>query len=141
MKETSMNNKSDNIQTSTLHKDIIIQQKNELLQLLFASEPDAVQSAINSQAPQLLVMKNLQYLMGILLFIPPPEKILLLGVGAGSLVHFFRHYLPESHITGVDYDAELIHIAQTKMMLPEADERLNLVIDDAHRYITECTLK
>ncbi len=141
MKELLIKNKTDNQQTSTRHRDIVIQQKNELLQLVFAAEPEAIQSAINTQSPQQLVMTNLQFLMGILLFIPPPKTILLLGVGAGSLVHFFKHHMPQSQVTGVDFDEELIHIAQTQMMLPLADERLQYVIDDARQYIQQCTLK
>lgn len=133
-----MTGKSSNLNTSTSHRDITLRQKGEILQLVFTSEPDAIQSEINTQQPQQLVMENLRYLMGVLLFIPPPEKILLLGVGAGSMVHFFRHYLPECHITAVDYDRQLLDFAHQQMMLPEADEKLSYVIQDARQYINEC---
>jgi spermidine synthase len=98
-----------------------------------------VQSAILKSNPQQLVMQNLQYLMGILLFIPPPEKILLLGVGAGSLVQFFKFHFPETHITGVDLDAQLLELAHQNMLLPTTDERLEYIIQDARHYIAECT--
>lgn len=124
--------------TSASHGDIIIRQKGDIMQLLFASQPDAIQSAINRQQPEHLVMANLQYLMGILLFIPQPEKILLLGVGAGSLIHFFRRYLPESHLTAVDKDQQIIDIAQTHMLLPDADNNLEYVISDARQTINQC---
>ncbi len=109
-----------------------------MLKMVFASEPDATQSAINLKQPQQLVMENLQFLMGILLFIEPPKNILLLGVGAGSLVQFFRHFHPDSHITAVDYDNELLEIAHQQMLLPEADEQLEYVIQDARQYINTC---
>ena len=124
--------------TSTQHGDVLIKQDGDLLKMVFATEPNATQSAINLKQPQQLVMENLQYLMGILLFIEPPKNILLLGVGAGSMVQFFRHFHPDSHITAVDYDHELLEIAHQQMLLPEADERLEYVIQDARQYINTC---
>lgn len=133
-----MNEPENSDQISTTHRNIDIQQKDGQLQLVFSNQPQAIQSAINIQAPQKLVMTNLQYLMGILQFISPPQKILLLGVGGGSLVHFFRHFFPQSHITGVDYDQQLIQFAQTKMQLPEAGQQLQYVFADARQYIQQC---
>ena len=116
----------------------MIRHDGDIMQLVFTSQPDSIQSAINSRKPYQLEMDNLQYLMGVLLFIPPPEKILLLGVGAGSLIHFFSHYLPESQITAVDYNQQLVDFAHHNMMLPEANEKLSYVIEDARQYIREC---
>jgi spermidine synthase len=83
-------------------------------------------------------MQNLQYLMGVLLFIPSPERILILGVGGGSIIHFLRHYLPSAKITGIEYNAELLTIAQNQMGLPTPDETLEYVIDDARDFINQC---
>ena len=85
-----------------------------------------------------LLMENLIYLMGILLFIPAPRNILLLGVGGGALVHYFCHYLPDSSINAVDYDAELLQIARERMKLPPADATLEYVVQDAAEFIQRC---
>ena len=120
-------------------RDTIIKHDGDVMQLVFSSQPDAIQSAINTKKPHQLEMKNLQYLMGILMFIPAPEKILLLGVGAGSLIHFFQHYLPKCKITAVDYDQQLLEFSHQNMMLPEASDNLSYVIQDARQFISECT--
>lgn len=109
--------------------------------LKFETDTDAIQSAINMKQPHQLVMQNLQYLMGILQFIPEPKKILILGVGGGSLIHFFRHYLPNSEITGVEYNAELMNIAFDRLKLPRAETNLSYVIEDARHYIKTCEEK
>jgi len=119
----------------TIEDEIIIREQDDLLELVFKGSPEAVQSAIVKSAPQQLVMQNLQYLMGILLFIDAPKKILLLGVGAGSLVHFLRFHFAESHITGIDLDADLLQLAERDMLLPAADDKLTYVIDNAQDYI------
>lgn len=115
----------------------IEQEKGQWL-LKFDSDLEAIQSAIDPDNPQQLIMQNLQYLMGILLFIPPPEKILMLGVGGGSLIHFLRHYLPEATITGIEYNGELLSIAQKQMGLPGPDETLEYVVSDAQAFIGQC---
>lgn len=102
------------------------------------SDTDALHSVINLVNPQKLALKNLEYLMGVLLFIPAPQNILLLGTGAGSLIHFLRYHYPQSHLTSVDNDSELQDLMQQKMLLPEASENLVYLIDDASHYLHHC---
>lgn len=90
------------------------------------------------KSPAQLVLKNLAYLTGILLFMPPPKSICMLGTAAGGLIHFFRHYYPESHITAVDIDGEMLDLMQQRMGLPPADQKLTYVIDDALHYLDNC---
>ena len=97
-----------------------------------------LQSRINRQNPEQLILKNLRYLMGILLFLPAPKNICLLGTGGGALIHFLRHYYPQSPLTAIDIDGELLEIMHNKMDLPVADEKLRYIIDDAAHYIENC---
>ncbi len=128
-------------ETNTDRARVRIEQNQQQLHLKFDSDREAIQSAIDIAHPHRLVMHNLVYLMGILLFIPPPREILLLGVGGGALVHFFRHYLPGSQITAVDYNAELLQIASREMQLPAADEHLQYVVADAREFTSDCQYK
>lgn len=112
-----------------------IDSEDGLQALRFDGDGDAVQSLIDPQRPERLAMENLQYLMAILLFIPPPRRILLLGIGGGALVHFLRHHYPQAVITGVEIDAVLLQRAQRELGLPAADDRLDYVIDDAADFI------
>ncbi len=95
----------------------------------------ATQSAIDPAAPHKIVMQNLQYLMGCLMFMSAPKRILMLGVGGGSLIHFFRHYCPKAHITGVDIDEELINQMHEQFLLPKGDELLHYEFADAHSWV------
>ncbi len=117
----------------TAHTTITIRQKGNLLKLY--SGDSALQSAINLDAPHNLVLKNLRYIVGILLFIPPPDEILLLGTGGGSLIHFLRRHYPNCMITAVDIDGELLEIMHQHMLLPEPHDHLRYIIDDAFNYI------
>lgn len=128
------------LEVETPQAGVRIEQDGVELHLKFDSDIEAIQSAINTEHPQNLVMENLRYLMGILMFIPAPEKILLLGVGGGSLIHFLQHYLPQSHITGVEYNSQLLDIAHTHLKLPPASDRLSYILDDAKNVIDQCSV-
>ncbi len=121
---------------NTAYNSIYIE-SDENCYTLRTAEQD-LQSRVNRRNPEQLVLKNLRYLMGILLFLPAPENICLLGAGGGCLIHFLRHHYPDVHITAIDIDGELLEIMHRDMILPRADERLSYVIDDAAHYIDTC---
>ena len=102
------------------------------------SRDNSLQSVINLKNPQRLELKNLEHLMAVLLFIPDPERILMLGTAAGSLLYFLKYHYPHSDITAVDIDAELIEQLLNREILPPAQTGLNYVFDDAARFIKDC---
>jgi len=125
--------------TTTKFASLSIVQDADYVEL--RSDTNALHSVIDLKNPHRLALKNLEYLMGVLLFIPAPQKILLLGTGGGSLIHFLRHHYPRSHLTSVDNDSELQDLIQQKMLLPEASENLVYLIDDAYHYLHCCEQK
>lgn len=81
-----------------------------------------VQSRVSLQEPGRLVLRYTQYMMAAsLLAHPQPTRALLVGVGAGSLLHFFQRYLPECRIDAVDYSDHVLEIARRFFALPETD--------------------
>lgn len=134
--KTDMASTASIFKLRTAYNQIAIQQDGDLLNL-YAGE-GVRQSAINLKSPHKLELKNLSHLMGILLFLPEPRNILLLGTAGGSLIHFFRKHHPQCLITAVDIDAELLKVMHQKMALPETDARLSYVIDDALHYLEHC---
>jgi spermidine synthase len=125
-----------NIKASTRLTEVQILQTENTLELRTGGQ--ALQSAINLQKPHRLALRNLEFLVGILLFRPDPTRILLLGTGGGSLIHFLRHHYPHSSIISVDIDGELLELMHQNMQLPQANDRLVYVIDDALHYIQHC---
>ena len=120
----------------TKKASLSIVQNTETVEL--RSDTNALHSVINLKNPQKLALRNLEYLMGVLLFIPAPKQILILGTGGGSLIHFLRHHYPLSRITSIDNDLDLQQLMRQKMLLPVADEKLLYLIDDASSYLQNC---
>ena len=60
-----------------------------------------------------------------------PKKILLLGLGGGTLVHLIRVFFPLAHITCVDLDKEHIRIAKKYFKIPR--NTVTLIHGDAYQ--------
>jgi len=98
----------------------------------------SLQSVINLETPQRLELSNLEHMMSVLLFMPAPDRILMLGTAAGSLLHFLRYHYPQAQITAVDIDKHLVEKLLHLDILPAADERLSYLYADAADYIQHC---
>jgi spermidine synthase len=104
-------------------------------QLKLHSSDNTLQSAIDLSIPHRLALKNLEFLVAILLFMPTPKRILILGTAAGSLLQFFRQHYPQTEISSLDIDSEMIELLLEKKILPEADDKLIYILDDAKHFI------
>ena len=126
----------ENFKIRTAHNEFRVYRNQGLLEL--RARDSSLQSAIDTQNPHRLCLRNLEQLMTVMMFVPEPRNILLLGTAAGSLLHYLRHYLPATRLTAVDIDAELITQMRQLQVLPPADDRLEYVIADAAEYIAAC---
>lgn len=72
--------------------------------------------------PYYLALSYTQFMMSSLLLLKsPPQRVLLIGVGGGSIVHFLTHHYPECHIDGVDNNPYILEIAKTYFGLNQSD--------------------
>ena len=130
-----MDSNSETFKIETRHNSIELRRQRGRLELY--SGDGALQSVILLEQPHRLALKNLEYLASLLLFVPAPQRILLLGTAAGSLLHFLRyHYAAE--ITAVDIDGELVEQLLQRQVLPPADTKLVYVYDDAAHFLAHC---
>lgn len=98
---------------------------------------DTVQSAMRLSDPNGLELSYTRAMLGFLLLVAPPEKVLLLGLGGGSLVKFLYRRLPETKLTAVEINSQVIAAARSFFHLPPDDERLQVVHGDASSYVVD----
>ena len=96
---------------------------------------NVLQSAMSLSVPHRLVLSYTRFMMAALLFVNPPQRILLVGVGAGSLIRFLHHYFPTSIIDGVDYSTSILKLARGYFSLPET-ENVKLFCDDGATFLS-----
>ena len=86
-----------------------------------------LQSRMSLAEPHRLLLPYTWYMMLALLLIEPPRRVLLIGLGAGSLVRFLHHHFPECVIEAVDNSEQVIKLAKGYFQLQDtAHVRLHL---------------
>lgn len=94
----------------------------------------ARQSSMSHTDPVQLVLSYTRSMLAGLLFSPQPERILIVGLGGGSLLRFLVHHYPEAEITVVEYRQSVIDIAKRYFQLPDSD-RVTLVCQDCASFV------
>jgi spermidine synthase len=93
-----------------------------------------VQSGMRLDDPSALEFAYTRLMMAFLLFVPAPRRILLLGLGGGSLVKFCHRHLPAARLTVVEIDPHVIAF-RDEFRIPPDDERLAVLRDDAALHV------
>jgi spermidine synthase len=73
-------------------------------------------------------------MMMFLLFNQAPQRILLLGLGGGSLAKFCYRWLPHSAITAIEIDPTIIAMRE-EFRIPADDERFRVLCADGSIYV------
>jgi spermidine synthase len=92
-----------------------------------------VQSAMTLKNPHALDLAYTRKMMAFLLFHPNPKRILLIGLGGGSLAKFCHRHLPSARVTAIEIDPTVIAMSGQFGVTP--DERLAIVEADAADYL------
>ncbi len=94
-----------------------------------------VQGAMRISNPDALVLAYIRDMMAWLMVLDPPAEILQLGLGAAALTRYCHRQMPESRVTVVEIDPDVVRVAQDWFALPESDDRLQIEMGDAARYV------
>lgn len=95
-----------------------------------------MQSEMSLQAPNDLAIRYTQKMMAFLLFQPRPKRIVLIGLGGGSLIKFCYQHLPGTQLTAVELDPHVIAFRDT-FLLPPDSPRLQVLQADGAEYIEQ----
>lgn len=82
-------------------------------------DPRLIQSSMLLAEPNGLDVRYTQKMMSFLLFHARPRRILLIGLGGGSLVKFCHYRLPATHMTVVENSAEVIAFRDAFLLPPD----------------------
>jgi spermidine synthase len=100
--------------------------------LHFGTSPK--QSAMLLAAPDRLELSYVRAMLAGLLFTPDPRRVLLLGLGGGSLAKFLLRHFPECRIDAVESRAAVAAVARRFFGLPE-DPRLAVHIAEGCEFV------
>jgi spermidine synthase len=93
-----------------------------------------VQSAMHREHPDRLILAYTRKMMAFLLFNQAPARILLLGLGGGSLAKFCYRRLPGAAVTAVEVSPEVIAL-RNEFCIPNDDARFRVICANGADYI------
>jgi spermidine synthase len=96
---------------------------------------DIIQSSMRVSRPDDLELAYTRGLMAFLLFNPQPRRVLMIGLGGGSLAKFIYRRMPRTRITAVEINPQVVTVARDSFGLPPEDERFRVVIGDGADYV------
>lgn len=93
-----------------------------------------IQSTMRVKEPDALDLIYTQKMMSFLLFNPKPKRVLLIGLGGGSIAKFCYRRLPGAQMTAVELDPHVIAYRH-EFLVPEDNERFRIIEGDGAEYV------
>jgi spermidine synthase len=97
---------------------------------------NTIQSSMRIARPNDLELAYTRSMMGFLLFHPGPRRLLLVGLGGGSLAKFIYHRMPEAVSEVLEVNPDVVSIARRFFQVPASDERFTIRVCDGAEFVT-----
>ena len=121
-------------QERSLYRNILVEDQGDLRCLKFnVKSTKTQQSCLLKSQPERLVFNYTKLLMSSLLFMPDPKRILVIGLGGGTMSNTFAKLYPESKIDNVEIDQAVIKVARDYFGFFENNfSSISLYLQSAH---------
>ncbi len=126
----------------SLYRNISIEQRDNLLCMVFEShkEPPPFQTCVDQKEPKKLIFSYTKLILSGLLYKSNPNRILIIGLGGGTLPVTLSELLPDAEIVSVEIDPAVIKLAKQYFNYSE-NERVKTVERDGRLFIKRAMLK
>lgn len=118
------------------YSHIRVHRVNNVRTLLFVrdSGEEVVESIVDLDRTHELQVLYTRYMFLSYLYRPKQEKVLMVGLGGGSMVHFMKHYAPEAKVEVVEIDPVIVRIA-AKYFGVQSGGNVNIMTVDAFEHL------
>ena len=128
-------------QERSLYRNILVEDDDDLRCLKFnVKSSKTQQSCFLKSQPQQLVFNYTKLLMASLLFNTQPKRILIVGLGGGTMSNTLAQLYPQSQIDNIEIDPAVIKVARDYFGFIE-NERVTTYNQDGRIFIKRALLK
>ena len=128
-------------QERSLYRNILVEDNGDLRCLKFnVKSTNTQQSCFLKSQPQQLVFNYTKLLMTSLLIVPEPKRILIIGLGGGTMSNTLAQLYPQSQIDNVEIDQAVIKVARDYFGFFE-NNQIKTYNQDGRIYIKRALLK
>lgn len=103
-------------------------------ELILQFGPTSIQSQLNPDEPDRLLLGYTRTLLGFLLFVPQPQQVTMIGLGGGALPTWCYRHFPATRIDVVEINPDVIALRDT-FRVPADDMRFAVHCADGADYI------
>ena len=129
------------LEEQSLYSTVVVKKSGSLICLLFTVREDQRnQSCINQKRPRQMVFGYTRMTMTGLLFQPEPQRILVVGLGGGTLPQAFVDLFPGAKVDSIEIDPAVLKVAQTYFGFTPSD-RNRVHTQDARIWVKRAALK
>src|SRR5436309_3245366 len=104
----------------SLYRNIFVYEEDGLRCMSFSRTTVARQSCVSLADPAKLVFNYARMMMAALYLNPAPQRILILGLGGGTLPSAFQRLFPAAAIDAVEIDPAVVRVARKYFGFEEA---------------------
>jgi spermidine synthase len=115
------------------YKKAFLIEESEYRSMCFTLD-GCTQSEMRIDDPCALVNEYTRKMMGFLALQPRPVRILIIGLGGGSLVKYCHRHLPTTLITAVEIDPDVLAL-RSQFLVPPDDDRLTVIQADGADHV------
>jgi spermidine synthase len=124
----------------SLYRNIIVKQDGQRRCLIFTvKRSDRNQTCMDLQDPKRLVFPYVRMTLGGLLLNAKPQRVLVIGLGGGSIPVALSELFPTAQIDAVEIDEAVVRVAKQFFNFAET-ERLKVHVSDARVFIKRALL-
>jgi spermidine synthase len=96
---------------------------------------DTIQSSMRLARPHDLELAYTRSMMAFLLFHSTPSRVLMVGLGGGSLAKFVYHRMPETASEVLEVNPQVVAVARRMFEVPAGDGRFTVRVCDGAEFI------
>lgn len=117
---------------------IRVRTKNNIRTLFFVrdSGEEVIESMVDLRQPSRLLLDYTKYMFLSYAFQPKQEKVLIVGLGGGAMVHFLKKHDPELKVDVVEIDPAIVAIADKHFGI-RTEGNINVITADGIKYLAE----
>ena len=97
---------------------------------------EVVESMVDMASPHDLLIDYTKYMFLSYLFEPKPERVLIVGLGGGAMVHFLKRHDPGVKVDVVEIDPAVVKVAD-KFFGVRTEGNVRVVTEDGFKYLRE----
>lgn len=123
----------------SLYHYIRVEENGPVRTLLFRRRgSDYDESVVDIAEPLRLVMYYSRLMYAGLLFTPEPKRVLVVGLGGGTLSRVTAHYFPEAQVDSIELDPEVAKLAKKYFLFRET-QHVRLFVRDGRVHVKSLT--